>query len=301
MGEGPREEKIMKDGFRRLLTKENGKEFLILNVGTLLVSAGVYFFKFPNNFSTGGVSGMAIVLGHYIKSLTPGTVVSILNYLLLAIGFMVFGKGFGFKTTYSTILMSVSIQVLEKVYPMDKPFTSQPFMELLFAVGLPAVGSALLFNIDASTGGTDVVAKILKKYSSLDIGKALLASDAVITLASCVAFGMETGLFSVFGLIIKAFMVDSVIESFNMCKYFTIVSRHPEEICRYITEELHRSATIVPGTGAFSHDPQTVVLTVMKRSQAQQLRKHIHHVDPTAFMMITNTSEIIGKGFRGVS
>lgn len=291
----------MKDGFRRLLTKESGREFLMLNLGTLLVSAGVYFFKFPNNFSTGGVSGIAIVLGHYIKSLTPGTVVSILNYLLLGLGFLVFGKGFGFKTAYSTVLMSVSIQVLEKIYPMDKPFTSQPFMELLFAVGLPAVGSAILFNIDASTGGTDVVAKILKKYTSLDIGKALLASDAVITLAACVAFGMETGLFSVFGLIIKAFMVDSVIESFNMCKYFTIVSRSPEEVCRYITEELHRSATILQGTGAFTHDGQTVILTVMSRTQALLLRKYIRHSDPSAFMMITNTSEIIGKGFRGVA
>jgi len=291
----------MKEKLQRFTGIENGMEFLKLNIGTLLVAAGVYFFKFPNNFSTGGVSGMAIVLGRYIPAITPGTFVSVLNYLLLAIGFIIFGTGFGFKTAYSTVLMSVSIQVAEIVFPMDGPFTSQPFMELLFAVGLPAVGSAILFNIDASSGGTDVVAMILKKYTSLDIGKALLTSDALITLAACFAFGMETGLFSIFGLLVKAFMVDSVIESFNMCKYFTIVSRNPDAICDYITKELHRSATIVPGTGAFTGDDQAVILAVMSRVQAVMLRKYIRQNDPTAFMMITNTSEIIGKGFRGVT
>ena len=291
----------MKEKLQRFTGIDTFKEFVMLNVGTLLVAAGVYFFKFPNNFSTGGVSGIAIVLGHYIPAITPGTFVSILNYLLLAIGFIIFGSGFGFKTAYSTVVFSLAVQVMEFALPMDAPFTSQPFMELLFAVGLPAVGSAILFNIDASSGGTDVVAMILRKYTSLDIGKALLTSDSIITLAACAAFGMETGLFSVFGLIIKAFLVDSVIENFNMCKYFTIVSRDPDKICRYIIDELQRSATIVPGTGAFTGDDRTVILAVMSRAQAVALRKYIRSNDPSAFMMITNTSEIIGKGFRGVN
>ncbi len=290
----------MKEMLGRLFTKKNGKDFLLMTLGTLLTSAGVYFFKFPNNFSTGGVTGIGVILGHYVSWLTPSTVVSILNYVLLAIGFAVFGKNFGFRTAYCSILLSVTLQLLEIVYPMERPFTGQPFMELLCAVGLPAVGAAILFNIDASTGGTDVVAMILKKFTSLDIGKALLASDAVITLAACFAFGIETGLFSIFGLLIKAFLVDSVIESFNMCKYFTIVSKNPEPICEYITHSLNRSATVMDGTGAFSHDGQKVVLTVMSRGQAMLLRKFIHTSDPHAFMMITNTSEIIGKGFRGV-
>ncbi|MBR6791359.1 MAG: YitT family protein [Oscillospiraceae bacterium] len=291
----------MKEKLQRFTGIDSFNEFLMLNLGTFLVAAGVYFFKFPNNFSTGGVSGLSIVLARYFPAITPGTFVSILNYFLLAVGFIIFGTGFGFKTAYATVVMSVSIQVLEKVMPMDAPFTSQPFMELLFAVGLPAVGSAVLFNIDASSGGTDVVAMILKKYTSLDIGKALLTSDSLITLSACFAFGMETGLFSIFGLLIKAFLVDSVIESFNMCKYFTIVSRNPDLICDYITNDLKRSATVVPGTGAFTKEDQTVILAVMSRAQAVMLRKYIRHNDPTAFMMITNTSEIIGKGFRGVA
>lgn len=291
----------MKEKLRRFTGIDTFKEFLMLNLGTLLVAAGVYFFKFPNNFSTGGVSGLSIVLARYFPAITPGTFVSILNYFLLIVGFIIFGTGFGFKTAYATVIMSVSIQIMEKVLPMSVPFTSQPFMELLFAVGLPAVGSAILFNIDASSGGTDVVAMILRKYTSLDIGKALLTSDSLITLSACFAFGMETGLFSIFGLLIKAFLVDSVIESFNMCKYFTIVSRDPDSICDYITKELKRSATIMPAVGAFTRDERTVILAVMSRAQAVMLRKYIRHNDPTAFMMITNTSEIIGKGFRGVS
>ena len=295
------EDDYMKKSLQNLLTPQSLKEFALLNAGTLLVAAGVYFFKFPNNFSTGGVSGLSIVLGHYISWLTPGTLVSILNYTLLIIGFIIFGRGFGAKTAYSTILMSLTIQILEKVYPMSQPFTSQPFMELLCAVGLPAIGSAMLFNIDASTGGTDVVAMILKKYTNMNIGRALLASDAVISLSACFAFGMETGLFSIFGLIIKSSLVDSVIESFNMCKYFTIVTRHPKELCSFITDKLHRSATVMKGEGAFSHDDCFVVLAVMNRAQAVQLQKQIRSTDPGAFMMITNTSEIIGKGFRGTN
>ena len=146
-----------------------------------------------------------------------------------------------------------------------------------------------------------MVAKILKKYTNMNIGRVLLASDAVITLSAGVAFGMETGLFSIFGLIIKAFLVDSVIESFNMCKYFTIVTQHPQEVCDFITGQLHRSATVLEGQGAFSHDERSVILTVMNRAQAFQLQKEIRRTDPGAFMMITNTSEIIGKGFRGTN
>ncbi|MGI5893095.1 MAG: YitT family protein [Candidatus Merdivicinus sp.] len=282
-------------------SKQSIQEFCLLNLGTILICLGVYFFKFPNHFSIGGVSGMAVILARYTTVISQATFMTIINMVLLLLGFLVFGRGFGFKTAYSTILMSVFTQFLEWVYPMEKPFTSQPMLELFFAILLPAVGSALLFNIDASSGGTDIVAMILKKYTSLNIGKALMVSDLVITLAACVAFGMETGLFSITGLLMKSLVIDYVIESINMCKYFTIVCENPEEICRYIHQTLGHSATVVDAKGAYSGQEKYLVLTVIKRYEAVQLRRIVKTLDPTAFMMITNTSEIIGKGFRGTN
>ena len=286
---------------KKYLTKENLKEFLLINAGTLLITLGVYFFKFPNNFSTGGVTGISIVLTKYFPSLSASSFVSILNIILLVIGFMVFGRGFGFKTAYSSLFMSAVLEFLQRFYPMSAPFTDQPLMELLFAVGLPAVGSAILFNIDASNGGTDIVAMIMKKYTSLDIGKSLMLSDLVITLLAGVAYGMRAGMFSMLGLIIKTTLLDSVMESFNMCKYFTIVTKNPDLICNFIIKELNRSATCVKGQGAFAHEAETIVLAVMTRGQAIYLRRFIRLNDPKTFMMITNTSEIIGKGFRGTN
>lgn len=275
------------------------KEYVLITFATLLVSFGVYFFKFPNHFSTGGVTGISILLAPATSFLTPGSLVFLINMFLLAVGFLVFGKGFGLKTAYSSVLMSVSTWALERLIPMDAPMTDEPLLELIFAVTLPAIGSALLFNVEASTGGTDVVAMILKKYTSLNIGYALFCSDALITIGSCFVFGMKTGLFSILGLLIKSMLVDSVIENINLCKFFTIVTTRPDEISNFITHELHRGATVQDGEGAFHHDPKKVILTVMGRTQAVRLRQFARKVDPHAFIMITNSSEIIGKGFRG--
>ena len=128
-----------------------------------------------------------------------------------------------------------------------------------------------------------------------------MASDLVITLAACAAFGMETGLFSMTGLLFKSLVIDYVIESINMCKYFTIVCEKPEEICRYIQQTLGHSATLVEAKGAYTGQQKFLVLTVIRRYEAVQLRRIVKQMDPTAFLMITNTSEIIGKGFRGIN
>lgn len=277
------------------------KEYTLLTLGTVLTVLGIYFFKFPNNFSTGGVSGMAVILAHYFPGITRGDFVMVINVLLLILGFCVFGKGFGGKTAYVSLLMSGLTWVLERVVPLAGPMTTQPLLELIFAVSLPAVGSAILFNLDASSGGTDIVAMILKKYTSLDIGKALMCSDLIITLMACVAFGMETGLFSVLGLLMKSLLVDMVLENINTHKYFHIITTKPAEIEDYITNRLGRGATELQGQGAYTHEGRTVLLTVMNRHQAVLLRRYVKQVDPQAFVLIINTGEIVGKGFRGVN
>lgn len=284
------------------------REYVLLTLATLLMVAGIYFFKFPNHFSTGGVSGLSVILGHYFPDITPGSFVLVINMLLLILGFAVFGRDFGGKTAYVSLLMSGATWVLERVIPMSVPMTAladpaaaQPFVELIFAVSLPAMGSAILFNLDASSGGTDIVAMVLRKYTSLDIGRALLCSDLIITLMAFVAFGPTTGLFSILGLVIKSLLVDMVLENINTHKYFHIITAHPEKIERYITQELKRGATELQGEGVYTHEDRTVVMTVMTRHEAVLLRKYVRQVDPSAFVLIMNTGEIVGKGFRGVN
>ena len=277
------------------------REWLYITFGVLIMSAGIYFFKFPNHFSTGGVTGIAVVLGHYLPGITPGTLVTIMNVALLILGFAVFGKSFGIRTVYASLLLSGTLELLEAVCPMTGPMTSQPLMELLFAVGLPAVGSAILFNLDASSGGTDILAMILRKYTSLHIGIALLCSDIVITVSACFAFGMETGLFSILGLLIKSLFVDVVMDNLKIQKCFQIITSVPEPIEQFITRNLRRGATRLNGEGVYTHEGKTVLLTVVSRHEAVLLRDFIRRNDPAAFMIITSSTEIIGKGFRGLN
>ena len=281
-----------------LLTKANVKTFLLVNLGVLLLTCGVYFFKLPNHFSTGGVSGLAILLGSVVP-VSTATLMAVINIALLVLGYLFLGREFGFWTTYCSLMYSAETWLLEELFPMTAPFTDQPLLELCFAMMLPAVGSALLFNYNASSGGTDIIAMILKKYTTIsDVGKGLFLSDSVIALASFFFFGAETGLFSMLGLFLKSFVVDSVIESINLCKFFSIVTSKPDEICDYIIKVLNRSSTVVDGEGAYSHQNRKVVLTAVRRGEAVRLRQKCKAIDPHSFMFITNTSEIIGKGFR---
>ena len=275
------------------------KDYLLITAGVLLVVAGVYFFKFPNNFSIGGVTGIAIILSKLFgDSISSGTIVLVINIILLAVGYIFLGKSFGTRTVYGSMLLSFSLKALEYFVPMDGSLTNQPVLELAFAVILPSIGAALLFNIGASTGGTDVIAMLLRKYTSIDIGRSLLFTDFFLTIAVFPVFGITTGLLSILGLLLKSTLVDSVIENLNLNKYFTIICVNSKPICDYILNTLHRSATVFDAKGAFTDKNKRIILTVMNRSQAVQLRKYIRQTEPDAFLLITNTSEIIGRGFR---
>ncbi len=277
------------------------KEFGWLNLGTVILAVGVYFFKFPNHFTTGGVSGISILVAHYLPSVTTATMNLILNVALLIVGAAFLGRGFGAKTAYSALVSSGLTLLLEKLAPMSAPMTSQPLLELLFAVGLPAVGSAILFNVDASSGGTDIIAMLVKKYSHMNIGLALGIADLIVAVGACFAFGMETGLFSLFGLFLKSYMVDVVMDNLRTYKVFQIITNDPDPICKYIMENLHHSATIMDGRGSFTHEERKIIMTVINRSQAIRLQLFVRATDPHSFITITSSSEIVGKGFRGMS
>ena len=276
------------------------KSYLTITVGTIIMAVGIYFFKFPNNFSTGGVSALSMILTKLAPMLTAAQYMMIFNVLLLIVGLLIFGKTFAVQTIYCSMLLSICTRVFEVVMPLSAPITDQTLLELVYAIGLTAIGSAILFNEGASSGGTDIVAMILKKYTSLDIGKALLYSDIILAVASIWVFDIATGMFSILGLVMKAFVVDNVIDGINLTKCFTIITDKDKEICDYINNELHRGATVSECSGAFTGEHRKMILTVLKRGQAMALKRFIKETDPHAFTMITNSSDILGKGFRTI-
>lgn len=284
--------------------KRNGiktlKSWIFMTLGTMFLTAGVYFFKIPNGFATGGVSGIGTILGTLVPVISAATWIAGINTLLLLLGFLILGKETGIRTVYCSLLFSGLTWVLEWLVPMAKPLTSNPLLELIYAMLLTAIGSAMIFHEAASSGGTDIIALILKKYTALNVGTALLCVDFIIAVSTVFIFGMETGLYSLMGLFAKAFLVDSVIESIDSCKYFMIITTKPEEISQFVLKELHHGATSVKAEGAYTHEGKTMLHTVCRRYEAVRLQRYVRSVDPHAFMIITTSSEIVGRGFRGI-
>ena len=278
--------------------------FLIINLGIILMATGIYFFKSPNGFATGGVSGISIILARLPFSENLGITQSIymlsINVALLILGVILLGKKCGFMTIYCSIMLSLENMMFEKLIPLDAPLTESPLLELVYAVLLTGIGSALLFKYKASSGGTDIVALILKKYSSLNVSQALLVTDFLIATSSFIVYtSAEVGLYSLLGLFAKVFVIDDVLDSINLCKAFTIITTKSAEIDNFIINELHHSATTYRAEGAFTGEEKQVIITVCRRTEALRLRRVVKEIDPHAFIIITKTSEIMGKGFRG--
>ncbi|MBQ7356120.1 MAG: YitT family protein [Clostridia bacterium] len=282
------------------------KRFLFLNLGVLLMAVGIYFFKAPNGFATGSVSGIAIVLSNVFPIMGQAVYMLIINVLLLIVGIFVLGRECGILTVYCSLMLSLENLAFEWLIPLSAPLTSYPLLELIYAVLLTGIGSAVIFKCHASSGGTDIVALVLKKYTDMNVGRALLLTDLLIALTTFIGFAPEggvylaatTGLFSLLGLFAKVFVVDDILDSINLCKSFTIITTKADEIDSYIITEMKHSATTVRASGAYTGDERTMIMTVCKRGEAIRLRKRVQEIDPHAFIIVTKTSEIMGKGFR---
>ena len=276
------------------------KYVLFLNLGILMMATGIYFFKSTNGFATGGVSGISILLAKLFPFMTQATYMLIINVFLLIVGVILLGKQCGLLTIYCSLMLSIENWLFEYFIPLTAPLTEHTLMELVYAVMLTGVGAAFIFKCKASSGGTDIIALILKKYTHMNVGEALLLSDFVIAASSLFIYGIEIGLFSLLGLFAKVFVVDDILDSINMCKAFTIITTKAEEIQNFITTEMHHGATVHTAEGAYSHEEKRVIITVCKRTEALKLRRTVKEIDPSSFIIITKTSEIMGKGFRDV-
>ena len=292
------------NGLKQALSRENLaanlKFFVKLNAGLSLTAIGIVLFKTPNHFAFGGTSGLSILLASLFPQFNVGGFMWVINVLLVVLGYIFLGIGCMGWTVYSSFALSFFVSVCEVIWPLTAPLTSDTLLELVFAVLLPAVGSAIVFDIGASTGGTDIVALILAKHTSLEIGKALMVSDILIVAGAGVKFGIATGMYCVLGLIGKAFIVDGVIESINQRKVCTVVTAQGDKVQQYILKELNRSATVEQAYGAYTHRELSVLMTVLTRREAARLRDFLRANDRKAFITIVNSSEIIGKGFRSV-
>ena len=288
------------EGIQRKRKKYNKiMNIIMLHIGTLLLSIGVYFFKIPNGFSTGGVSGLGTVLAQ-ILPISAGQLIMLLNIIFLILGFVLLGKETGALTVYCSLLFSALVYIFEIVFPMPAPMTNESFLELVYAMLLTAIGSAMIFYCNASSGGTDIVALIIKKYSKINPGKALLLSDSLIAASSFFVFGVKGGLYSLLGLFAKAFLVDNVIESLNSYKYCVVITSFPEKIEEFIIKKLHRGVTVCDAMGGYTEENKKMLHTVCKRIEVIRLKQFIHDNDANAFLIITSSNDIIGRGFRNM-
>jgi len=278
--------------------KRKTLRFFLINTGLALVAAGIVLFKAPNGFATGGVSGLAIVLSRFLPGSNVGLSMLVINIGLLCLSVFTLGREFFLSTAYASVALSAMVSLGERLIPVASPLTGDTMLELCFAILLPGAGSAIVFHQGASTGGTDIVAKLLSKKTSLNIGNTLLIADFAIALAAVFALGLRPGLYSVLGLLLKSVLVDIVLDSLNTKKKMEIVSEKADEIETFILQNIHRGVTVHRATGGFSGREKTVLTAVLSRSQALRLQGFVRKTDPDAFVIITNTSGIIGRGFK---
>lgn len=274
------------------------KQYALITLSISIMSVGVYFFKFPNNFVFGGVTGTAALVAK-LTPMSASAFSSAANLVLLVVGLIFLGKEFAMTTGYATFVMSVELMAFEKLCPLSGPLSDQPMLDLLFAIALPAIASALLFNVGASSGGTDIIALIVEKYTHIhSIAVALFITDLFMVIAACFVFDLYTALYSFVGLTVKSLVIDAVLEKIKMCKAILIVCDEKAPICDFVMRKLMRGATYTPCFGAYTDKPHYIIYTTLTRHEADQLQEFIHKEHLNAFMSMLSTTEVFGKGFN---
>lgn len=277
------------------------KNWMYMNIGIVLIACATYFFLVPNHFVTGGVTGLSTILGTAVPQISTATWLMGLNIFMLTIGFIFLGKQTGVWTVYCSMGYSTLMMVLEHVIPVEHTLTDEPFMELSVGIMLYAIGTAIIFYAGASSGGMDIMALIIQKYAKIDVGRAVLFVNMFIAGGSIFVFrNVKTGILSLVGLFANAFIIDIVIDNLDSCKYFIVITEKPDLVSEYIMNELHHGVTITDAVGAYTRAKKGMVHTVCRRYEAIRLRQAIKKIDPDAFMVVTTSNEIIGKGFRSV-
>lgn len=273
------------------------KAYIKITLGLFLVAVSVNLFLAPNQLTAGGVSGLAIIINHFMPHIPIGLLTLIMNVALFVVAFFIIGGKFGKKTIYASLVLAALIWLMGYVVGDDVALTRDLMLASIFGTFCSGIGMAIVFNENASTGGTDIVAKIINKFFHIAIGKSLLGVDFIITVLGAITFGIDQGLYSLFAVIINGVIIDYAIDGFNVCKQVMIVTNHKEEVGKYITDNLDRSYTILFGRGGFSDKEVDVIYTILARTEYINLKKYIISIDKEAFIAVNDSHEVLGEGF----
>ena len=267
------------------------KEFVFITLATALLAVSFYFFMVPSNVSIGSVSGLAMVLSQLTG--VPISVISlVVNAVLLVIGFILLGTGFGVKTVYTSILLPLFIGVLEVIAPNPQAIIGDPFQDVLCHLFLVSFAQAVLFNQNASSGGLDIVGKLLNKYLRIDLGKAVAMTGMLVALMSALVADWNIVALSVMGTYINGIILDHFIFGQNVKRRVCILSPKLDEIRSYVLDELHSGATIYEAVGAYNNTPLKEIVVIVNKSEYAALMKYISKTDPSAFVTVYNVSEV---------
>ena len=280
------------------MSKGNFKDFVLITIGILLVAISVVYFFDPNNIAAGGITGLAIVINHYISFISIGPLVLMMDGVLFIIALILIGPKFGAKSIYCSLLLSTSMWVMQKFLPFN--VTDDLMLAMIFGTLIAAGGMAIVFNANASSGGTDIIAKILNKFFHFDIGKSLLMVDFLVTLLGAITFGIKMGLYGLLAVIINGVVIDKIIAGFKVKSEITIISEKNKEISKYILKDLERGCTFIKGVGGFTGKDTAMLYTVLDRSEFIKLKKHISKIDKFAFITVGEVHEVMGEGFKGI-
>ncbi len=267
------------------------KEFAVMTFATAIIACAVFFFLYPSNASVSSVSGLAIVLSNFVP-FSVSIITLALNIILLIIGFITCGNEFGGKTVYTSILLPVFMWILEKIFPNMQSLTGDAALDVVCYVFSVRVGLAILFNMNASSGGLDIIAKIMNKYLHMDLGHAMSLSGMIVALSSAFAYDIKTVILSVLGTYVNGLVLDHFIFSQSLKRRVCIVSPKQEEIREFILNELHSGATIYEAIGAYRMQKHTEIITVVDKSEYQKLMNFIQKTDPQAFVTVYNISDV---------
>lgn len=267
------------------------KETLILTLAVAIIAAAVYFFLVPSHASVSSISGLGIILSNFVP-LPLSAITMILNVVLLIIGFFTCGREFGAKTVYTSIMLPLFLGLFEKIFPDFYSMTDSQELDVLCYILVVSVGLAILFNRNASSGGLDIVAKIMNKYLHMDLGKAMSLSGMCVALSAALVYDKKTVVLSVLGTYFNGIVLDHFIFNQDMKRRVCIITQKEEELRHFILYELHSGATIYEAIGDYTMEKHNEIITIVDKTEYQKLMKYINQVDPKAFITIYKVSNM---------
>lgn len=267
------------------------RDFLTITLGTWIVSSAVYFFMLPSHVSVGSGTALAMVLSNFIP-LPVSTITMMMNVLLLVVGFLLIGRDFGGKTVYCSLLMPILLGVYERVFPDFQSITQDPLLDVICYILVVGIGLSLLFSCNASSGGLDIVAKLMNKFLGMDMGQAMSVSGILVALSSALCYDKKLVVLSVLGTYFGGIVVDHFIFGLNIKRRVCIISPKVDEITHYILHDLHSGASLNEIIGAFDHQQRQEIITIVDKQEYRQLMDYVKRTDPKAFVTVYSVSEV---------